>query len=299
MINEKNRIYTINEYLKSTFGEKIVKLSLDGGFTCPNRDGTKGVGGCTFCSSTGSGEMASDIDSQIKLLSSKWSNVNKYLAYFQNHTNTYGPVSKLKSLYLDSLKHDNVVGIVIATRPDCLDDDVISLLKEINKNHFMWVELGLQTIHDKTANAINRGYLLKEYDTAIEKLNKANIKYVTHLILGLPDESKQDMLSSLHHVCKKNPFGLKLHMLNIVKGSKMALTHPEYSYFDSIDHYVNFICDFIEIIPPNITIHRLNGDAPRNILITPQWSYNKRTILNGITKELICRNSWQGKLSDF
>lgn len=290
-----NRIYTINNYLRKIFGEKVVKLSLDGGFTCPNRDGTKGFGGCAFCSSTGSGELSSDIPSQIQLLSDKWSHVNKYLAYFQNHTNTYAPLLRLRNLFFDALSQDKIVGLVVATRPDCLSDEVVSLLSEIQQTHFIWVELGLQTIHDEIANSINRGYLLSEYDQAVKKLNDADLKYVTHLILGLPGENRLQMEESLKYVCNKSPFGLKLHMLNIVKGSQMELTHRDYSYFKSIGHYVNFVCDFIEIIPKDITIHRLNGDAPRNILITPEWSYKKRTILNSINKELINRNSWQGK----
>ncbi len=288
------RIYTINNYLKNVFGTKVVKLSIDGGFTCPNRDGSKGTGGCIFCSSEGSGELASDIDKQISLLSKKWPNVDKYLAYFQSHTNTYAPVDELRKKYYEALKNPKISGIVIATRPDCLNDDVLELLDEINKAHFMWVEMGLQTIHEKTADFINRCYSLEEYDKAVANLNKLNIKYVTHLILGLPGETREMMKESVKYVCKNNLFGIKLHMLNIVKGSRLANDYPDYSFFKDTDDYVNFICDLLEIIPNNITIHRMTGDVPRELLLAPPWSFKKRTILNGITKELKRRNTFQG-----
>ena len=288
------RIYTINNYLKNVFGTKVVKLSIDGGFTCPNRDGSKGTGGCIFCSSEGSGELASDIDKQISLLSKKWPNVDKYLAYFQSHTNTYAPVDELRKKYYEALNNHKISGIVIATRPDCLNDDVLELLDEINKAHFMWVEMGLQTIHEKTADFINRCYPLEEYDKAVANLNKLNIKYVTHLILGLPGETREMMKESVKYVCKNNLFGIKLHMLNIVKGSRLANDYPDYSFFKDTDDYVNFICDLLEIIPNNITIHRMTGDVPRELLLAPPWSFKKRTILNGITKELKRRNTFQG-----
>ena len=288
------RIYTINNYLKNVFGTKVVKLSIDGGFTCPNRDGSKGTGGCIFCSSEGSGELASDIDKQISLLSKKWPNVDKYLAYFQSHTNTYAPVDELRKKYYEALKNPKISGIVIATRPDCLNNDVLELLDEINKAHFMWVEMGLQTIHEKTADFINRCYSLEEYDKVVANLNKLNIKYVTHLILGLPGETREMMKESVKYVCKNNLFGIKLHMLNIVKGSRLANDYPDYSFFKDTDDYVNFICDLLEIIPNNITIHRMTGDVPRELLLAPPWSFKKRTILNGITKELKRRNTFQG-----
>lgn len=288
------RIYSINKFLKSHFGSKVVKLSLDGGFTCPNRDGSKGYGGCIFCSSEGSGELASNIPQQMEMLADKWPNVDKYLAYFQSHTSTYAPVEELRRQYYQALAHDKVEGIVIATRPDCLDDDVLELLDEINQKHFLWVEMGLQTIHEDTAQLINRCYTLDVYDTAVEKLNKLNIRYVTHLILGLPGESREDMIESVKYICKNNIFGLKIHMLNVVKGSQMEKMFPDYNSFDNIEEYINFVCDLIEIIPEDITIHRMTGDVPRHLLISPEWSYRKRTILNGITQELKRRNSYQG-----
>ena len=286
-------INTVSKYLKSYFGEKTVKLSIDGGFTCPNRDGTKGSGGCIFCSADGSGDFASTIEEQIALLSDKWPNA-KYLAYFQNHTNTYAPVEVLRKKFYEALSHPLISGIAIATRPDCINEEVLDLLSEINENHFLWVELGLQTIHEKTAKLINRCYDLPVYDTAISQLNARGIKTVVHLILGLPGESCQEMEQSVRYVCKSGIWGIKLHMLNVVKGSSMAISYPDYCSFDTIEEYVNLVCDLIEIIPPEITIHRLSADAPRKILISPSWSYRKRTILNGIHTELARRGSSQG-----
>lgn len=286
-------INSIGSWLKTYFGEKTVKLSIDGGFTCPNRDGTKGTGGCTFCSGEGSGELASNIEDQIRLLSEKWPKA-KYLAYFQNHTNTYAPVSVLREKYYEALNHPKISGIAIATRPDCIDEDILDLLSEINENHFLWVELGLQTMHQKTADQINRCYGLPVFDKAIRALQDRGIKVVVHLILGLPGESRQDMIDSVRYVCQSGAWGIKLHMLNIVKGSAMAESFRGYDAFDSIEDYVSFVCDLVEIIPPEVVIHRLSGDAPRKILIAPQWSYKKRTILNGIHAELARRGSTQG-----
>lgn len=286
-------INSISSYLKKEFGTKTIKLSLDGGFTCPNRDGTKGYGGCLFCSESGSGEMSSNIEDQIQLLSEKWPNA-KYIAYFQNHTNTYAPVEELRKKYKAALDNPNISGIAISTRPDCLGDDVLDLLDEINQKHFMWVELGLQTIHDKTADAMNLCYNLADFDRSLAELKKRNIKTVTHLILGLPGESREDMFESVKYVCKSGIWGLKLHLLNVVKGSPMEKLYPTYNSFDSIETYVNFVCDLIEIIPPEIVIHRMTADAPRKILMTPEWSYKKRTILNGIHNELRKRKSYQG-----
>ena len=291
------RFLAAGSWLKEYFGQKTIKLSIDGGFTCPNRDGSKGFGGCTFCSDTGSGEFASSIDEQIRLLSKKWPSA-KYLAYFQNHTNTYASVSELRQKYCDILGNPKIEGLVIGTRPDCLSDDVLDLLEEINKNHFLWVELGLQTIHQKTADEFNRCYDLCEFDRAVDELSKRGIRYVVHLILGLPDETHDMMLDSVRYVSQKpGLFGMKLHLLNIVKGSALACTHADYLPFSSIDEYVDLVVKCLEIIPPDVTIHRLTGDAPRSILISPPWSFNKRTILNRIDEQLSLRDTWQGKFS--
>lgn len=292
-MNNNERYYSISSYLKNKFGKKMVKLSIEAGFTCPNRDGKIAYGGCKFCSAGGSGELASDIDSQIELLKSKWPNAG-YLAYFQSHTNTYAPLDVLKEKYYTALNNPLIDGIAIATRPDCLDDDVLDLLSEINKEHFMWVELGLQSIHDSTLDKLNVGYHLNDFDKAISKLNNLGIKTVVHLILGLPGESEEDMFKSVKYVSSKNIFGIKLHLMNIVKSSALYKEMPNYISFNSIKEYVDLVVRLLEIIPSTITIHRLTGDVPRNILVSPGWSYKKRTILNLINKELRIRNIYQG-----
>lgn len=289
------RFNSLSSYLKKEFGHKTIKLSIDGGFTCPNRDGTKGTGGCLFCSDTGSGEFASNIEKQIELLSDKWPDAY-YLAYFQNHTNTYAPVSELREKYYRVLDNPKIKGLVIGTRPDCLDDDVLDLLEEINRDHFMWVELGLQTIHESTAKLINRCYPLSTFDEAVEKLNARGIKVVVHLIMGLPGETRSKMLQSVDYVAHKNIFGIKLHLLNVVKGSRLAEEYPDYLPFNSMEDYIGLIVKALELIPPEVTIHRLTGDAPRKILISPPWSYMKRSILNGINEELRKSKTWQGRL---
>lgn len=290
------RYYPLSTYLKDAFGDKTIKLSIDGGFTCPNRDGKVGTGGCLFCSDTGSGEFASNVDAQIKLLSDKWPNA-KYLAYLQNHTNTYDNVEVLKEKYYKILSNPKIEGLVIGTRPDCLDEDILNLLREINDKHFMWIELGLQTIHSETAHLINRCYELDVFDKAMKKLEKRHIKTVVHLILGLPGETKNQMLESVKYVSKLHPFGMKLHLLNVVKGSPMAKDYADYEPFESLEEYVKFVSKCLEYIPPDVTIHRLTGDAPREILISPSWSYKKRTILNGIDEEMRKSHTFQGMRS--
>ncbi len=279
---------SIGSYLKNKFGSRVVKLSIDGGFTCPNRDGTKGSGGCSFCSEEGSGELSSTIEhisDQIQRLSKKWPD-SQYLAYFQSHTNTYAPVDALKEKYLRALEYPGVVGIAIATRPDCLPLETLTLLKELNDKTFMWIELGLQTIHKATAESMNLCYSLDDFSEAMDNLDARDIKTVVHLILGLPGESREMMEESLDYVCSRNPFGLKLHMLNIVKGSPMETQYPNYQPFQSLEEYVELVTHLLKRIPPNITIHRLTGDVPRELLVAPSWSYKKRTILNQIHQKI-------------
>lgn len=285
---------SIGNFLKNRFGCKVIKLSLDAGFTCPNRDGTKGVGGCIFCSADGSGDFASDIPGQIALLSKKWPS-GKYIAYFQSHTNTYAPVEVLREKYEQALAYPDVIGIAIATRPDCLSPEILDLLSELNKKTFLWVELGLQTIHDRTADLINRCYPLSVFDEAMEALDRLKIKTVVHLILGLPGESREDMLDSLRYVCDKRVFGIKLHLMNVLKGTRLADFYPDRIHIPKKEEYINLVVDALEIIPPEITIHRVTADAPRHLLLAPEWGYEKRSILNGIQKEFKLRGSYQGK----
>lgn len=285
----------IGAWLKKRFGEKVVKLSLDGGFTCPNRDGSKGTGGCIFCSPDGSGELAGTIPQQMDLLHEKWPEVRKYIAYFQSHTSTYAPADRLEHLYRSALSYDlpdaEIVGLAVATRPDCLPENVMDLLKRLSEETFLWVELGLQTIH---GDRINRCCPLTDYDEACRKLSEAGIPFVTHLILGLPGETKEDMEESVRYAVSSGAFGLKLHLLNVVKGSSMEKLYPGYESFSSPDEYISLVCDLLEIIPENVTIHRLTGDVPRKLLISPEWSFRKRTILNGIEHEMKKRGSFQG-----
>lgn len=291
----EQRFHSISTWLKREFGEKTIKLAIDGGFTCPNRDGSKGYGGCLFCSDNGAGEFASNVEDQIKLYADKWPHA-KYLGYFQNHTNTYAPVDELREKYEAILANPKIEGLVIGTRPDCLSEEVLDLLGEINKTHFLWVELGLQTMHEETAQLINRCYDLSVFEEAMAGLKSRGIKTVVHLILGLPGETREMMLDSVRYVANQPElFGMKLHLLNVVKGSRMAIDYSDYQPFASIEEYVNLVVECLELIPPQVTIHRLTGDAPRSILITPPWSFNKRTILNGINDQLRIRDTWQGK----
>lgn len=286
--------YSLDTYLKSVFGEKVVKLSLEGGFTCPNRDGSKGVGGCTFCSSTGSGETASDIQGQIEMLREKWPKVKKFIAYFQSYTSTYAPVSELRKRFEEALSNPEICGLAVATRPDCLPDDVLDLLSEMNEKTFLWVELGLQTSNEDTAEKINRCYPLSTYDETVKALNARGIRYVTHLILGLPGETEEDMFNSVRYVCKDELFGIKLHLMNLVKTSPLYGEMPDYCSFDDLDSYVDLVIRLLRIIPPSVTIHRLTGDVPRSLLVSPKWSYQKRTILNRINSRMKHANITQG-----
>lgn len=281
----QNQFYTIGTFLQDYFGGRVVKLSIDGGFTCPNRDGSLSRGGCSFCSPHGSGELASSIPDQIRLLSGKWPE-SRYLAYFQSHTNTYGPLAVLKEKFETALNWPGVVGLVVATRPDCLSEEVLDYLEELNERTFLWVELGLQTIHQNTADRINRCYPLPVYDEAVKNLASRGIRIVTHLIFGLPGETREQMLQSVDYVCSGPIFGIKFHMLNLVKGSALAATDPDYVSFERMEDYVDLAAEAILRVPPGITIHRITGDVPRNLLISPEWSYQKRTILNSINKRL-------------
>lgn len=279
---------SIGSYLKNKFGSRVVKLSIDGGFTCPNRDGTKGTGGCAFCSEKGSGEFASTFENlgdQIQSLSKKWPD-SQYLAYFQSHTNTYASVNILEAKYLKALEYPGVIGLAIATRPDCLPLETVELLSKLNDRTFLWVELGLQTIHKATAQAMNLGYTLEDFNSSMELLRGKNIKTVVHLILGLPGETREMMEASLDYVCSQNPFGIKLHMLNIIKGSPMETQYPNYEPFPSMEEYVELVTHLLKRVPKDITIHRLTGDVPRDLLIAPSWSYKKMTILNEINNKM-------------
>jgi len=296
------RYRSFNYEMKSIFNTKIIKLSLDGGFTCPNRDGTVGTKGCLFCSEEGSGEFTASrnldifgqLESQKKLLSKKWSK-GKYIAYFQNFTNTYSTYEDLKRKYNLAISQKDVVGLAIATRPDCLSEEILDLLEEINEKTFLWVELGLQTIHERTARIIRRGYPLGCYDEAVKQLNKRNIKVVTHLIYGLPNESREDILTSVKYVANTNTWGVKLHLLYLQKGTDLHEYYKQKPFHIlTRDEYISLIVDSIEFLPSNMVIHRLTGDGKKELLVEPWWSLDKLRVLSGIDMELKRRNSYQG-----
>ena len=288
------KYYSFNQYLKDTFGCKVYKISINAGFTCPNRDGTIGTRGCIFCSKGGSGDFAEDaklsiteqIESGKKRVEKKIKS-GKYIAYFQAFTNTYAPIDMLKSKFYEAINHPDIVALSIATRPDCLPDDVMVLLTELNNIKPIFVELGLQTIHKKSAEYIRRGYTLDVYDTALKKLKEAGINVVTHIILGLPNETKDDMLQSVDYVCKAGTDGIKLQLLHILKETDLADEYlsGKFNTF-TLDEYIDIIKECVEIIPQNIVIHRLTGDGAKKDLIAPLWSADKKNVLNKINKAL-------------
>lgn len=295
--------YSLNHYLQQLYGEKVYKIAIDGGFTCPNRDGKIDTRGCIFCSSGGSGDFASSsslcIYDQIEEGKNRLKNKktgSKYIAYFQAYTNTYASLDHLKRVYSEAISHEDIVGLSIATRPDCIDDNIINLLSSLNLHKKVWVELGLQTIHPSSAKFIRRGYDMNSFEEALEKLNKAGINVVVHLILGLPNESREDIIESIKYVSNKNIHGLKLQLLHILKGTDLATYYQEHPFHIlTMEEYIDLLISCIEIIPPNIVIHRITGDGPKKLLLQPLWSGNKKVVLNNILKEFKIRNTWQGK----
>ncbi|MDD3223346.1 MAG: TIGR01212 family radical SAM protein [Clostridium sp.] len=296
------KYYSLNSFLRGKFGEKVFKISLDAGFTCPNRDGTISSGGCIFCSERGSGDFAGNRNFSIshqfddikEMMSKKWKH-GKYIAYFQAYTNTYADVNTLRKRYDEALLKEDVVGLAIATRPDCLDDDVMDLLEEYNSKTYLWVELGLQTTKDSTAKLINRGYNLDTFESALEKLKKRNIDVVVHTIFGLPGESKEDMLSTIDYLGHKNIRGIKMHLLHLMKDTPLIKLYEQGKLnFMSEDEYVDLVCKALTILPDTIVIHRMTGDAPRDLLVEPKWSLKKWDVLNKIDNKMNNDNLYQG-----
>lgn len=284
---------SLNQYLKVRFGTKIYKIALDGGFTCPNRDGTLGTRGCIFCSKGGSGDFAESrklsIYDQIEQGKRKVANKikdGKYIAYFQAFTNTYASVDRLQGLYMQAIEHEDIVALSIGTRPDCLSEEVIELLESLNKIKPIFVELGLQTIHEDTAKYIRRGYELSVYDDAVRRLHKAGLNVVTHLIIGLPNETKEDMLKSVEYVCRVTD-GIKLQLLHILKGTDLEAQYNDGKIKTlTLDEYCDIICDCIKIIPKSVVVHRLTGDGAKRDLIAPLWSADKKNVLNTLNKRI-------------
>lgn len=298
------RYYSFDSFLKNTFGEKIYKVSLDGGFTCPNRDGTLGTNGCIFCSQGGSGDFASDaslsvheqITQGISLLSKK-AETSGYIAYFQAFTNTYGPIDKLRKLFTEAIDDERIVALAIGTRPDCLPPKVLDLLEELNRKKPVFVELGLQTIHEKTADFIRRGYPLSCFEQAVFDLAKRKILTVVHLILGLPGETDDMMLDSVRYLNKLPVHGIKLSMLHVLKYTDLAdFYNKEPFHIFEMDEYVQLVLKCIGNLREDMVIHRLTGDGPKDLLIAPKWSLHKRKVLNEIAHQLKVNNLHQGDL---
>ena len=298
-----DRFYSLNSYLKKKFGKKVYKISLDGGFTCPNRDGKISTKGCLFCSEKGSGEFAGSrnksiteqIDEQLEFIKNK-NNDEEVIAYFQNFTNTYGDVNYLRKIYYEALNHKKVIGIAIATRPDCLNEEILNLLSEVNEKFFMWIELGLQTAKDNISDVINRGYKTEVYVRACEELYKRDIKFVTHMIVGLPYETKQDLLDTVDLINSVHSWGIKIHLLYILKNSRLEKYYNEHKFkIYEKNEYTDIIIELLERLNPEIIIHRLTGDAKKEDLFLPMWSADKRSVLNEIQKKLKNYNTYQGR----
>lgn len=296
------RYYSLNYFLRNKFHSKVFKISLDAGFSCPNRDGKISTGGCLFCSERGSGDFAGNRWFSIKhqfedikqIMKRKWKN-GKYIAYFQAYTNTYASIEVLKQKYDEAIAEEDVVGLAIATRPDCLGEEVLELIEEFNKKVYTWVELGLQTSNEYTAIKINRGYKLKVFEEAVKNLRKRNIDVVTHIIFGLPGETKEDMLNTVNYVSTQDIQGVKYHLLHLMKNTPLVDFYNRGELkFLGYDEYIDIICSAIAITPPNVVIHRLTGDAPRDLLIGPMWSLKKWEVLNAIDKTLQEKQIYQG-----
>ncbi len=291
--------YSFNQYLRDTFGEKVYKIALDGGFTCPNRDGTVGVGGCIFCAGDGSGafagkrtcSVAEQMETAKRLVEKKMGKdtgkPHKYIAYFQNFTGTYDSVERLRMLYSQAIAPDEIVALSIATRPDCISEEVLDLLEELNKRKPVWVELGLQTIHEKTAAYIRRGYELAVYERAVRQLKERNLVVITHMIIGLPYETKDMMVETARFIGAIGSDGIKLQLLHVLKGTDLAKDY-EKGLFQvlSLEEYVQIVAECLAVLPEGMVIHRLTGDGDKKQLIAPMWSADKKRVLNRLAKEI-------------
>lgn len=305
--DKNKRYHSWNFALRQEFGEKIFKVPIDAGFDCPNRDGTVAKGGCTFCSVSGSGDMIvapeaplpEQFEKEIAMMHKKWPQVDKYIVYFQNFTNTHAPVAVIRERFEQVLTLPGVVGISIGTRPDCLPADVVDYLAELNQRFYLWVELGLQTTFETTSNAINRAHDYQTYLDGVASLRKHNIRVCTHLINGLPDETIEMMQENVRRTIQDSDIqGIKLHLLHLMRNTRMLRDYHEGRLqLMRRDTYVSLICDQLEMIPPEIIIHRLTGDAPWDSLVGPMWSLKKWEVLNEIDQEMLRRNSYQGKFN--
>ena len=301
--------YSLDYYLKETFGTKVYKLALDGGMTCPNRDGTIGTGGCIFCSEGGSGDFAAkrdvsvraQVDAAKQRVSSKMSADGPFIAYFQSYTNTYAPLAYLEQIFSEAISLPEICALSIGTRPDCLPDETIELLSRLNQEKPVWVELGLQTIHEKTAEFIRRGYKLSVFEDAYHRLKAAGLSVIVHVILGLPGESKEGILDTIQYLASlehdgKHIDGIKLQLLHVLKGTDLNDIYLSGAFKTmELDEYLELVSACIKLLPQDIVIHRISGDGPKSILTAPLWSGNKRLVLNSMTKYLKEHEVWQGK----
>lgn len=285
---------SLNQYLKERFGTKVYKIALSSGCTCPNRDGTVGVGGCIFCADTGSGDFAQSatlpMKEQIKLAKEKVASKNKggkYIAYFQSFTNTYGSVEFLEPKFMEAMEDEEVVAVSIATRPDCLPEEILDMLSRLNAIKPVWVELGLQTIHPQTAEYIRRGYSLEVYDKAVKDLHAIGVEVITHVIIGLPGETKEDMLQTVRYVVESKAEGIKLQLLHVIEGTDLAKDYEAENFNTlAMEEYLQMIKECVDLIPETMVIHRLTGDGNKRTLIAPLWSADKKRVLNELNKVL-------------
>ena len=300
--DNNKRYHTLDYFYKQKFGIKVFKVSLNAGFSCPNIDGTVGTGGCIYCSNSGSGEFAGNKNDDLitqfntvkNILHKKWP-LAKYIGYFQAHTNTYAPVSILKEKYENILNLDNVIGLSIATRPDAIDDECLQYLSELAKKTYLTVELGLQTIHNKTTKLINRCHSLETFELMVKKLRRENINVVVHIINGLPFETKKMMIDTIKYINLLDIQGVKIHMLHILKNTKLEqLYNEQHFHILTKEQYIDIVCDQLEYLRPEIVINRITGDPMKSDLIEPTWLIKKFCVLNDIDKELVRRNSYQG-----
>lgn len=296
--------YSLNEYLKNTFGEKVYKISLNGGMTCPNRDGTLDSRGCIFCSKGGSGEFSADallpISEQLEQAKRRIrekTDCKRFIAYFQPFSNTYAETEYLRRIFTEAIAPEDIAALSIATRPDCLGEDVLALLSELNQIKPVWVELGLQTIHKKTAEYIRRSYPLEKFDCAAKRLRELGINVITHLIIGLPGESREMLLDSVRYAGERSN-GVKLQLLHVLKDTDLCSDYLA-GRFDvlSLEEYIELLCDCVEALPKNVVIHRLTGDGDKRLLVAPMWSADKKRVLNAINKAFRERNVTQGRNS--
>ena len=296
--------HSLDYELKKQFGQKVYKLSLNGGMTCPGRDGTLGSGPCIFCSAGGSGDFAAPVMDSVheqieaaKLqVQRKMSGPGSYIAYFQSYTNTYAPLSHLRAIFTDAIRHPDIAALSVATRPDCLGPEVVDLLRELNSIKPGWVELGLQTIHESTARFIRRGYPLPVFESALLRHKEAGITVIVHVILGLPGETREMMLETVRYLAKGVADGIKLQLLHILNGTDLARIYRNTPFpVLSMEEYLDLVIDCVELLPPDMTIHRITGDGPKKLLVSPLWSGNKRLVLNSLHRRFKERDTWQGK----